>query len=229
MSVNISKDYCSRILSDYYCCNIQSFTPCQNEAHLDELIEQENGLIQRADNVKVRGKVKISHALLSGSYRLYLKIDVKKQSANCTALSNVVVNPKASFLDRLLINTSSFLYHRLVNSSTNLKNDAISNSGSSSRIVLVTIEINKNAMKSQKTDDHINSSLMNIARNGIIYADHHYQFLLSKDPGNKMAYFLRDDDKSFVPNAAAFRRYIADFSREPSVSRAGKCCLLFLQ
>jgi hypothetical protein len=197
----------SRILSEYYYCTDSSLDAPDyqnNDAQLHELINLEKKLIQRADKSKIRGKVEISKELYNENYRLYLKIDLKQQNANCTTLYNVVVNPKASFLDRLLIKSSN-----------------LSRTGSSSRIVMVMIDINKNTIRSQTTENNIDSKFLDIAKNGIIYANDHYQFLLSKDPKSKMAYFLRDDDESFFPNAAAFRRYIADFSRQPTVSRAG--------
>jgi hypothetical protein len=190
-----------RILFDYYCAD--SLPDCQDEASLHELIELEKRLILKADKCGIRRKVNISHELYNENYRLYLKIDFKQQNVNCTTLYNVVVDPKASFLDRLLIKASN------------------SSSSSSSRIVIVMIDINKNTVRSHITDNNIDSRLLNIVKNGFFYADNHYQFLLSKDPKNKMAYFLRDDHKSLYPNAAVLRRYIADFSRQPTISRAG--------
>jgi hypothetical protein len=187
------------ILSDYYCAD--SLPDCQDEATLYELIELEKRLILKADKCGIRRKVKISHALYNENYRLYLKMDFKQQNLNCTTLYNVVVDPKASFLDRLLIKASN------------------SSSSSSSRIVIVMIDINRNTVRSH--DNYIDFKLLNIIKNGIFYADNHYQFLLSKDPKNKMAYFLRDDPESLYPNSAVFRSQIADFSRQPTISRAG--------
>ena len=66
------------------------------------------------------------------------------------------------------------------------------------------------------------SALTEVAQNGFSHHGQRYHFLLSKDPTDKIAYFLRSDlSNSFFPDATTLRNFIADFSSQPSVSKAG--------
>jgi hypothetical protein len=184
-------------------------------------------------------------AILSDRPRQHLKIDLRKQNCSITLLA-VDIDPKVTYLDRLLIKSSNVVSD-LDNKSYTDKNlcNTISN-----RIVIVTIDFNKNVLlrpnrlttlfeKPKKsnfqtpktfsgnpiqTDKHAGSDIdiEYIAKNGFIYLGHRYRFLLSKDPTDKISYFLRDDisDVNF-PDSASLRNYIADFTAQPSVSRAG--------
>ena len=70
--------------------------------------------------------------------------------------------------------------------------------------------------------------MTNIAQNGFIYQGQRFKFLLSKNPEEKIACFLRNDnsDKIF-PDAANLRNFFADFSSQTTISKAGKINILF--
>ena len=105
----------------------------------------------------------------------------------------------------------------------------------SSRVVLVRVnhcgDVGKNVqIKKQTTLDNLHTMertafldpCTNLAQNGFEYLGHRYQYLLSKDPRERVAYFLRDDftSKTF-PDAEAVRNFIADFTSQPTIFRSG--------
>ena len=204
------------------------------------LVQQENNLILQRQCQKGRGIKKIASALLTGDYRLHLKLSIQDGSLKCS-LVTVSTNPNASFLDRLLVDSSN---HDCRNSR---KKSAIS-----SRLAIVTVSFDRKTVLDRSLGDYVEASkykakssklfteysvntiddkscktvsIVDIAKNGFIYLGNRYQFLLSKDPSEKTAFFLMDKEKrsdSMFPDASSLRNFVADFSSQPTISRAGE-------
>ena len=212
---------------------------------LDLVLQEE--LLKRkcSSNLKYR-KQDISSELLGDKYRLHLKLQFTKESMTCTLLG-VDVNPTVFFIDRLLsgaccsdnIKTTALedrVSSRLAVVTINCSKDCFMsrNYGSGLKQGVPSTKVNESnnnthptrsdigSTKSKSFKSSTNIDINDIARNGFTYHGSRFQFLLSKDPRDKVTYFLRDDysDKRF-PCANAVRKFIADFSLEPTVSRAG--------
>ena len=109
------------------------------------------------------------------------------------------------------------------------------NTNANTNITSINTNIDINANIDTNTDinsiiDIDNDNILhmtNIAQNGFIYHGQRFKFLLSKNPDDKIAYFLRNDnsDKIF-PNAENLRNFFADFSSQTTISKAGKINIL---
>ena len=261
----------SKILAEYHGCSSDKQSeriPAENarssaSVHVirnqsSTLTQQEENHIKRLQNENRPRRAPIASALIENKYRIHLKLSAVKGVIS-TTLITVTPNPPPTFLDHLLTShRSSYGEHKNeIKSNNNVEDNSsdskrsASNSGISSRIVLVSTyfckeslsssfpnknkDKNKNIMigtlEAEKTCSkiipHITADIpgtvTDIAQNGFIYHNHRFQFLLSKDPKEKISYFLQDNcsDRIF-PDANSVRNFVADFSSQPSIFRAGE-------
>lgn len=202
-----------------------------------DLVNKEEELVHKCCFTTAQRKHRIAPALLEDDYRLQLKLQLSKGISLCTLLA-VATNPTASYLDHLL-----FKAHNSDTSECKIR------SRISPRLVFVTVKCDKESLTvgddgatnisvtrntikdARHFGDKIDCSEIkraahigaaNIARNGFYYHGHRFQFLLSKDPKDKVAYFLRDESSNkLFPDANSVRKFIGDFTTLPTISRAG--------
>ena len=223
----------SGILVDYYDCgNIDvgstntgcissRSAPSFTKSHLNlqtNLVQQENNIVHQRQQQNRRRINKIALNLLTGSYRLHLKLSIHDKHVSCS-LTTVATNSNASFLDRLLVDSVQY----------DTKNSS-AKAATSSRLAVVSVEFDKPSLLSvtQTTDCSNNANLTDVAQNGFIYQGHKFQFLLSKDPTEKTALFLMDDHSNPIfPDATSLRNFVADYTTQPTISRAGYKVHLF--
>lgn len=208
-----------------------------------DLVQQEESLRRKFSSNLRHRKQDISSTLIADRYRLHLKLQLTKEGMTCTLLG-VDVDPTVFFIDRLLSGAccsddlksndlEDYVSSRLAVVTINCSKDYLmsQNYGSALRQFAPSTKVNesKNTTHNSSIDTGYNKlelstnmNISDIARNGFTYHGSRFQFLLSKDPKDKVAYFLRNDcrDKRF-PCANAVRKFIADFSSQPTVSRAG--------
>lgn len=189
------------------------------------LLNRETEYIKTLSNGTYWSRRVIAPSLLADDYRLHLTIQLSEVNLSCT-LQAININQTATYIDHLLLQDK--------NKTANNKNE---NKGRiSSRLVLVRVNyckvVGKNIPgRKQNSSDNLHAKegtelsdpCTNLAQNGFEYLDHRYRYLLSKDPGDKVAYFLRDDVSSRTfPDAQAVRNFIADFTSQPTIFRAGE-------
>lgn len=167
----------------------------------------------------------IAPSLLADDYRLHLTIQLSEVNLSCT-LQAININQTATYIDHLLLQDKS--------NTANNKNEQ--KTGISSRLVLVRVNYckvvgNNIPGRKQNSSDNFHAKertelldpCTNLAKNGFEYLGHRYRYLLSKDPRDKVAYFLRDDVSSRTfPDAQSVRSFIADFTAQPTIFRAGE-------
>jgi hypothetical protein len=210
--------------------------------HSSTLTQQEENHIKRLRNENKPRKAPIASALIDNNYRIHLKLSLLKGAISATLLT-VTTNPPPTFLDHLLTSDRPSPSQNSIRNENN--NKSVIDCGISSRLVLVSIHIckeslgtffpntNKNVpLGTLDAEKHCGKAISfipnvtvtgaDVAQNGFIYHGHRFQFLLSKNPKDKISYFLQDDcsDRIF-PDANSLRNYIADFSSQPSIFRAG--------
>ena len=208
-----------------------------------DLVQQEESLKRICSSNLKHRKQDISSALIADKYRLHLKLQLTKEGMTC-ALLGVDVNPTVFFIDRLLSGAccsddfksnalEDYVSSRLAVVTINCSKDCFmsQNYGSALKQFVPSTKVNESKNTTlhsssdigyNKSESSTNMNINDIARNGFTYHGSRFQFLLSKDPKDKVAYFLRNDckDKRF-PCANAVRKFIADFASQPTVSRAG--------
>lgn len=212
-------------------------------SHSMTVTQQEENHIKRTQSENRPRKAPIALALAEGNYRIHLKLSLLKGVISTTLLT-VISNPPPTFLDHLLTSDRSQISeysHKNDNRKLNSTNSGVSN-----RLVLVSTNFCKESLATfcpnknkyvpngtseaeKRSGNFISNipaemiiSVTDIAQKGFIYHGHRFQFLLSKDPKDKISYFFQDDcsDRIF-PDASSLRNYIADFSSQPSIFRAG--------
>lgn len=219
--------FLSGILVNYYDCgNIDvgstnsgcvssQYVPSLTRTHLKQqfnLVQQENNIIQQRKQQNSRRINRIASNLLTGSYRLHLKLSIQDKHVSCSLIT-VATNSNASFLDRLLVDS----VHYGTKSSS-------AKAATSSRLAVVSIEFDKPSFlaATQTVDCDNKANITDVAQNGFIYQGHNFQFLLSKDPHQKTAFFLMDDNSDRIfPDASSLRNFVADYTTQPTISRAG--------
>jgi hypothetical protein len=208
--------------------------------HLSTVTQQEENHIKRLQNENK--KAPTASALIGNNCRVHLKLSLLKGVISTTLLT-VTANPPPTFLDHLLTSDASSPGQNRNKNENN--NRSVINGGISGRLVVVstyfckdslatffpnknknvpigTLDAEKHCGKAISYMPNMTVTVTDIAQNGFIYHGHRFQFLLSKDPKDKISYFLQDDcsDRIF-PDANSLRNYIADFSSQPSIFRAG--------
>ena len=166
----------------------------------------------------------ISSALQADDYRLHFTLQLSEVNLSCT-LQAISINQTPTYIDHLLSQDRTKSSKR-----KNVKMTEIS-----SRLVLVRVnyckDVGKNVpVNKQNTLDNLRGKeqtdfldpCTSLAQNGFVYLGHRYRYLLSKDPREKVAYFLRDDFTSVTfPDAQTVRNFIADFTSQPAIFRSG--------
>jgi ATP-dependent helicase YprA (DUF1998 family) len=189
------------------------------------LLNRETEYIKSLSNGAYWSRRVIAPSLLADDYRLHLTIQLSEVNLSCT-LHAINVNQTATYIDHLLLQDK--------NKASNNKNGK--QSAVSSRLVLVRVNyckvVGKNIPgRKQNSSDNLHTKertevsdpCTTLAQNGFDYLGHRYRYLLSKDPRDKVAYFLRDDVSSRTfPDAQSVRNFIADFTAQPTIFRAGK-------
>lgn len=188
------------------------------------LADSEAEHIKTLSNSIYWNRRKISSALQADDYRLHFTLQLSEVNLSCTLLA-ISINQTPTYIDHLLSQD-------VIKMSKN-KNAKMSET--SSRLVLVRVnyckDVGKNIhIKKQNTIGILHEKertefldpCTNLAQNGFEYLGHRYRYLLSKDPKEKVAYFLRDDITSITfPDAHAVRNFIADFTSQPTIFRSG--------
>ena len=140
-------------------------------------------------------KSHILQAVESRNVRLLFKLD---ESLSPTLVS-VQTHARPTFLDRILTRSQH------IQSSISWR--------------LAIVSLNVKLQKSFSTSSTVDFEA--VASNGFLWHGIRFQFLLSKDPKDGIAYFLADEADSRYPTSTALREALADFQAQPSVARAG--------
>lgn len=187
------------------------------------LADRETEHIKTLSNSIYWNRRMISSALQADDYRLHVTLQLSEVDLSCT-LQAISINQTPTYIDHLLSQDKKSSKKK------NIKMTEIS-----SRLVLVRVnyckDVGKNiSVKKQNTLDNLHvkerteflDPCTNLAQNGFQYLGYRYRYLLSKDPREKVAYFLRDDFTSRTfPDAQAVRNFIADFTSQPTIFRSG--------
>ena len=140
-------------------------------------------------------KSHILQAIESRNVRLIFRLD----ELLSPTLASVQTHARPTFLDRILTRSNHL-------------------QGSISwRLAIVSLNV-----KLQKT--YSTSSTVDFdsfASNGFLWQGIRFQFLLSKEPKDGIAYFLADEAEHRYPTATALREALGDFQAQPTVARAG--------
>ena len=137
----------------------------------------------------------ILQAVESRNVRLQFRLD---ESLSPT-LTSVQTHARPTFLDRILTRS-----HHIQGSI-------------SWRLAIVSLNIKLQKTFSTSTTGDFEA----VASNGFLWQGIRFQFLLSKEPKDGIAYFLADEADSRYPTSTALREALADFQAQPSVARAG--------
>ena len=189
------------------------------------LLNRETEYMKTLSNWTCWSRRVIAPSLLADDYRLHLTIQLSEVNLSCS-LQAININQTATYIDHLLLQDKN----NIANDNNEKK------TGISSRLVLVRLNyckvVGKNIPgRKQNSSDNLHAKertvlldpCTNLARNGFEYLGHRYRYLLSKDPRDKVAYFLRDDVSSRTfPDAQSVRNFIADFTSQPTIFRAGE-------
>ena len=211
------------------------------------LMQQEENHLKRVCTQYRPRRNPIAAAMIAENYRIHLKLSLLKGVSSITLLS-ITANPPPSFLDHLLSShqhsrneqqkenriesgissrivlvTMSFCKESMSEffPNKNIPNKNIPNKNIPANTFNTENNYGKVSHNNQQNET-VRVTVTDVAQNGFIYHGHRFRFLLSKEPKDKISYFIRDDcSHGMFPDASSVRNYIADFSSQPTIFRAG--------